>query len=173
MEDKIHSLLITVDGNQEADKIIGSLMKNERVLEIVNDKKGIIKGSPSTSVKIYFEHAGVRSEKISRLLTKLGLAPHHSGFHYLQSAIEHCLTLDIPQFCVTKDIYPYVAGRFNSTVERVERCIRKSLDYSWSNGGSQLFEDTTGLKLQRRPTNAQFISFVTEYIRSNRERFYS
>ncbi len=172
MANKIHNLVITVDGNQETARIIGSLIKNEKVLEIVNEDNGIIKSSSSPSVKIYIEHIGLQPEKISRLLIKLGLIPNHSGFHYVQAAIEYNLSLGSPQFCITKDIYPHIAKRFSSTIERVERCIRKSVDYAWANGGKQSFEEMAGCPIYKKPTNAQFISFVSEYIKANRERFY-
>ncbi|MCD8037148.1 MAG: sporulation initiation factor Spo0A C-terminal domain-containing protein [Clostridiales bacterium] len=164
---------ITAKNTEETDKIINELIDNENITEIVGDDNEIIKTTSYPQPKIYIEHVNIEAEKIFRLLMKLGLMPNHIGFHYTVTAIGIRASIDGAHFYVTKDVYQYLAKRFRATPARIERCIRKSIEFAWANGGAKAFDEILGLDFAKRPTNAQFITIVAEYIKENRDTYYS
>ncbi len=100
------------------------------------------------------------NNEIIKLLLSINVPSHLNGYQYLREAIR--MTVHNPDYIyrVTKVIYPGLAKKFNSTPDRVERSIRNAIDQAWS---------TKNLLLQRtfvtKPTNTQFISWISEKIR--------
>ncbi|GFI61345.1 stage 0 sporulation protein A [Clostridiales bacterium] len=138
----------------------------------VNGSQVHEKSINNTAIEQYSQGKRLKTEALSMLLLKMRVTPNHSGFKYLLSSIEFSLSCGDQHLCITKDIYPHVAKKCNSTPDRVERCMRKSIDYAWKNNGSEFFETVAGFKMSKKPTNFQFISFATEYIKSLRNEFY-
>lgn len=61
--------------------------------------------------------------KTARLLLSLGCMPNLRGFRYLGDAAEIYASYKGP-ISITRELYPAVAKRHNTTGSRVERCIR-------------------------------------------------
>ena len=76
------------------------------------------------------------------------------------------------EISITKYIYPHVAKIYDSTPSRVERCMRKAIDHAWSYNGERLFQQLTECQLSKKPTNSQFISLLSEYVKEHKAEFY-
>ena len=109
-------------------------------------------------------------ESIEGTLIKLSILPHHCGFKYLLSAILYYLKSSEEHIAVTKVIYPDIAKKYNATPEKVERCIRHVIDYSWKHSGRKCFE-AAGCPMEKKPTNSQFISLLSEYIKTHTDLY--
>ena len=69
---------------------------------------------------------------------------------------------------ITKELYPEIASKFNTTVSRVERAIRHAIEVSWNRGNWQLMEDIFGHSVdidKAKPTNSEFIVTVADKLR--------
>ena len=69
---------------------------------------------------------------------------------------------------VTKEIYPELACRYQTTTSRVERAIRHAIEVSWTRGDYRLMEKYFGNSLdyeKSKPTNAEFIVTLTDRLR--------
>ena len=171
--EKTITLIITVKKTSEAKKTVEKLMMDESIVSIMSENDEIIKNPPvnqtanSHKNNKYFKH-----EALSLLLRKLNFLPSHSGFHYFLSAIEYKVSCPMQEISITKYIYPHVAKIYDSTPSRVERCMRKAIDHAWSYNGERLFQELTECQLSKKPTNSQFISLLSEYLKEHKAEFY-
>ena len=96
---------------------------------------------------------------VSEVLLSLHFSTKHNGFSYLREAI--LLMAKDPAQSVTKVLYPAIAHTFACQKENVERSIRTAMDHAWDQGEHELWFRFFP-NAQQRPTNAVFISRITE-----------
>ena len=96
---------------------------------------------------------------VSEVLLSLHFSTKHNGFSYLREAI--LLMAKDPAQSVTKVLYPAIAHTFSCQKENVERSIRTAMDHAWDQGEHELWFRFFP-NAQQRPTNAVFISRITE-----------
>ena len=105
---------------------------------------------------------------ISRMLHELGMPSHIKGYQYIREAI--LMVYDTPEIVggITKELYPELATKFDTTVSRVERAIRHAIEVSWNRGDWDLMEDVFGHSVdidKAKPTNSEFIVTVADKLR--------
>lgn len=107
-------------------------------------------------------------QTICVILKKLGMPTHIKGYDYAKEAISLMIAEPELRSGITKILYPTVAKKFITTPSRVERAIRHAIEISWVRADieylHEVFGDTTDSN-RGKPTNAEFISMVAEYIR--------
>lgn len=106
---------------------------------------------------------------IIRLLKKVGIPPHLSGYEYLEEAIKLCYKDNTYLKGVTSRLYPEIARKFNTTKSRVERAIRHSVEYAFENGSMEMNKEifTTIPNSKGKPTNSNVIATLVEYLKIN------
>ena len=69
---------------------------------------------------------------------------------------------------ITKELYPEIANKYDTTVSRVERAIRHAIEVSWNRGDIDLMEEIFGHSVdydRAKPTNSEFIVTVSDKLR--------
>ena len=69
---------------------------------------------------------------------------------------------------ITKQLYPTIAKKYQTTSSRVERAIRHSIEVAWSRGKAEVVDDIFGYTIDNnkgKPTNSEFIAMVADRIR--------
>ena len=69
---------------------------------------------------------------------------------------------------ISKELYPDVASKYNTTVSRVERAIRHAIEVSWNRGNWDLMEEIFGHSVdidKAKPTNSEFIVTIADKLR--------
>ena len=104
--------------------------------------------------------------RITGLLMMMGISVKLHGFRYLQEAIYQMLMC--PNQSVTKELYPSVARVFDTAGCHVERSIRSAIGDAWEHRDDRIWQlyfpaDQKGM--QKRPTNAVFISRIADGLR--------
>ena len=66
------------------------------------------------------------NDKIRLLLLSLGIKPHVRGFKYLIEAIQIYAEAN-GDISITKELYPQIAFKFDTTGSRVERAMRHAI----------------------------------------------
>jgi len=101
-------------------------------------------------------------DMLKTFLLELGIPPHIKGFKYIAYAIE--LIMNDPDNYsrrITKELYPAIANHFNTSTNRVERCIRTSISVACDNGlvmhHANLFGNAVNLR-RGEPSNSAFIA---------------
>ena len=104
-------------------------------------------------------------EIIMNYLHVISIQPHVSGYKYLKESIEYCVENYGRKLSVTKDVYPAVAEKCNSTPKRVERNIRTAIETAWIRGDIEMQYKLFGYTVndnKGRPTNKECIAMLTD-----------
>ena len=116
------------------------------------------------------QKAGNNELKISltKLLHELGVPSHIKGYQYIREGI--LLLYDNPNIVggITKELYPEIADKYNTSVSRVERAIRHAIEVSWNRGNLDLMEEVFGHSVdydKAKPTNSEFIVTVADKLK--------
>lgn len=106
--------------------------------------------------------------EVTEILHEMGIPAHIKGYQYLREAIMMIIK-DVDLLgAVTKELYPSIAARFDTTASRVERAIRHAIEVAWSRGDvesvNRLFGHTISAE-RGKPTNSEFIAMVADRVR--------
>ena len=105
---------------------------------------------------------------ITKMLHELGIPSHIKGYQFLRDAIN--IVFDRPDVIggITKELYPELAGKYDTTVSRVERAIRHAIEVSWNRGSWDMMEELFGHSVdidKAKPTNSEFIVTLADKLR--------
>ncbi|MBE6151925.1 MAG: sporulation transcription factor Spo0A [Firmicutes bacterium] len=105
---------------------------------------------------------------ITKVLHELGIPSHIKGYQYIREGIG--IIFERPETIggITKELYPELAQKFDTTVSRVERAIRHAIEVSWNRGSWELMEDIFGHSVdidKAKPTNSEFIVTIADKLR--------
>ena len=105
---------------------------------------------------------------ITKTLHELGVPSHIKGYQYIREGIS--LIYNNPSIVggITKELYPEIASKFNSTTSRVERAIRHAIEVSWNRANWDLMEEIFGYSVdidKAKPTNSEFIVTIADKLR--------
>ena len=80
------------------------------------------------------------------------------------------LTIDKPEIinAVTKELYPSVALKYETTSSRVERAIRHAIEVAWDRGDVDVLNSYFGYTIHNsrgKPTNSEFIAMISDKLR--------
>ena len=106
-------------------------------------------------------------EQITNLFLTLGIPAHIKGYVYLRTAVHMVLENRDILNRITKELYPGVAQRFDTSASKVERAMRHAIEVAWSRGRLDTVNKMYGYKVfdaLDKPTNGEFISCVAEKI---------
>ena len=132
----------------------------KRIVEVTN---GAL--YDSKSIDLHHNNLQISTTKI---LHELGVPSHIKGYQYIRDGI--MMLYERPDVIggITKELYPEVAGKYGTTVSRVERAIRHAIEVSWNRGNWQLMEEIFGHSVdidKAKPTNSEFIVTVADKLR--------
>lgn len=117
------------------------------------------------SINLYYNNLQI---SITKMLHELGMPAHIKGYQYVREAI--IMIYNNPEFIggITKELYPDLADKYNTTVSRVERAIRHAIEVSWNRGNWDLMEEIFGHSVdidKAKPTNSEFIITIADKLR--------
>lgn len=133
--------------------------------------KGAAVSKPSSStVSIY--QAPVRTKnmdlEVTNIIHQMGVPAHIKGYQYLRDAILLVIGEVNLLGAVTKELYPLIAEKYQTTPSRVERAIRHAIELAWDRGNVDMMNKFFGytINIQRgKPTNSEFIAMVSDKLR--------
>ena len=105
---------------------------------------------------------------LTKLLHELGVPSHIKGYEYIRDGI--LILYNDPTIVggITKELYPEIADKYNTSVSRVERAIRHAIEVSWNRGNIDLMEDVFGHSVdydRAKPTNSEFIVTLADKLK--------
>jgi len=105
---------------------------------------------------------------VTNIIHEMGVPAHIKGYHYLREAILQVIEDVSLLGAVTKELYPMIAHKYQTTPSRVERAIRHAIELAWDRGNIEMMTKFFGytINLQRgKPTNSEFIAMVADKLR--------
>lgn len=129
-----------------------------RILEVFNTNSG-------KTINLYHSNLQI---SITKMLHELGMPSHIKGYQYIREGIS--MIYNNPSLIggITKELYPELASKFDTTVSRVERAIRHAIEVSWNRGNWDYMEELFGHSVdidKAKPTNSEFIVTVADKLR--------
>mgnify|MGYP001167318016 FL=1 len=105
---------------------------------------------------------------VTNIIHEIGVPAHIKGYQYLREAIL-MVVKDIDLLSgITKELYPGIAEKFNTTPSRVERAIRHAIEVAWSRGRIETINKLFGYTVhdeKGKPTNGEFIAMIADKLR--------
>lgn len=130
----------------------------KRILDLFNDISG-------KTINLYHSNLQI---SITKMLHELGMPSHIKGYQYIREGISMIYTNPNLIGGITKELYPELAIKFDTTVSRVERAIRHAIEVSWNRGNWDYMEELFGHSVdidKAKPTNSEFIVTVADKLR--------
>ena len=110
---------------------------------------------------------------ITHILHELGIPSHIKGYQYIREAIDIIYKRPDVIGGITKELYPELAHKFDTTVSRVERAIRHAIEVSWNRGSWDLMEEIFGHSVdidKAKPTNSEFMVTIADKLKLEAKR---
>ena len=105
---------------------------------------------------------------VTNIIHEVGVPAHIKGYQYLREAIIMVINnIDIRNQ-ITKQLYPDIANKYNTTPSRVERAIRHAIEVAWGRGQQDAVESIFGYTVSAakgKPTNSEFIAMIADKLR--------
>ena len=106
--------------------------------------------------------------RVTEILHQIGVPAHIKGYHYLRDSI--IMSVKQPDIinAVTKQLYPSVAKKYETTSSRVERAIRHAIEVAWDRGDVDILNSYFGYTIHNsrgKPTNSEFIAMISDRLR--------
>ncbi len=169
--DKVTNTAITLGADYYMVKGIDLKHLKNRIKSYFEEKHETSEGEDTM---IHFSQSQEGSAKrdlateLSAILQEAGILPHIKGYSYLREAIIEVIDNVELLSAVTKELYPNIAGKFNTTSSRVERAIRHSIEVSWNRGQLENLNSISGFNVnfeKGKPTNSEFIALISDKFR--------
>ncbi|MDD2555373.1 MAG: sporulation transcription factor Spo0A [Syntrophaceticus sp.] len=106
--------------------------------------------------------------EVTNLMHQMGIPAHVRGYQYIRDAILMVIDEMGLLGAVTKELYPAIAEKYNTTPSRVERAIRHAIELAWDRGNIDLINKYFGYTIdvdRGKPTNSEFIAMVADRLR--------
>ena len=159
-QDKITQSAINLGADYYIVKPFDFVIFINRIRELVANKTNHVEAKPRTHADIqmtrsdFVRNAGNIETEITNL--------------YLREAIKMVIENVELLGAVTKELYPSIAKKFNTTPSRVERAIRHAIEVAWSRGKVDTINQLFGYTVHNtkgKPTNSEFIAMIADKLR--------
>ncbi len=129
-----------------------------RIIEIAGAGESVISEAPEGPQESV-------DEQVTNIFLTLGIPAHIKGYQYLREAVR--LVTEDHEIInrITKELYPAIARRFDTSASKVERAMRHAIEVAWSRGRLDAVNRMYGYKVfspEDRPTNGEFIALVAD-----------
>ena len=104
-------------------------------------------------------------EQITNLFLTLGIPAHIKGYQYLREAVRMVLENHDVINRITKELYPGIARKFDTSASKVERAMRHAIEVAWTRGRLDAVNQMYGYRVfarEDKPTNGEFIAMVSD-----------
>lgn len=123
------------------------------------------------TIDLYYSNLQV---SITKLLHELGVPSHIKGYNYIREGITLIYNDPALSSAITKELYPVIAKKFDTTSSRVERAIRHAIEVSWNRANWELMEEIFGYSVdidKAKATNSEFIVTLADKLRLEYHEF--
>ena len=135
-----------------------------RIRQLMQEQKPLLKTSPVSVNSAAYD----LETKVTNILHEIGVPAHIRGYHYMREAIIMSVNdMDVLNY-ITKELYPSIAKKCNTTPSRVERAIRHAIEVAWNRGKVDAIDALFGYTVNNhkgKPTNSEFIALISDRLR--------
>lgn len=104
-------------------------------------------------------------ERIGNIFLTIGIPASIKGYSFMREGIKMIVQKRGLGGGITKELYPAIANKFETSPSKVERAIRHAIDVGFSRGRidkvNEIFR-VTAFSPKDKPTNGEFLAFLAE-----------
>ena len=173
-QDKITQQAITLGADYYVVKPFDMDIFTKRIREMFNTQDVETKRR-SVSTQVVEREAAATSRgpidletEITSIIHEIGVPAHIKGYMYLREAITMVVNDMELLSAVTKELYPSIAKKYNTTASRVERAIRHAIEVAWGRGQVDAINKLFGYTVHNekgKPTNSEIIAIIADKLR--------
>ena len=178
-QDKIIQQAITLGADYYVVKPFDMDIFTKRIREMFSTGGGKArsrKAPDNSSISSIVEREAAATQKgsmdmesqITSIIHEIGVPAHIKGYMYLREAITMVVNDMELLSAVTKELYPSIAEKYNTTSSRVERAIRHAIEVAWGRGQIDAITKLFGYTVNTdkgKPTNSEFIAIIADKLR--------
>ncbi|MGL5327934.1 MAG: sporulation transcription factor Spo0A [Peptostreptococcaceae bacterium] len=173
-QDKITQSAINLGADYYIVKPFDFVIFINRIRELVSNKTSHIEPRSRMNSEVqltrsdFVKNSGNIETEITNIIHEIGVPAHIKGYLYLREAIKMVIENVELLGAVTKELYPSIAKKFNTTPSRVERAIRHAIEVAWSRGKVDTINQLFGYTVHNtkgKPTNSEFIAMIADKLR--------
>lgn len=173
-QDKITQSAINLGADYYIVKPFDFVVFINRIRELVSNRVTQVEPKPRPVQETqmtrsdFVKNVGNIETEITNIIHEIGVPAHIKVYLYLREAIK--MVIDNVELlgAVTKELYPSIAKKFNTTPSRVERAIRHAIEVAWSRGKVDTINQLFGYTVHNtkgKPTNSEFIAMIADKLR--------
>lgn len=141
----------------------------DRVKQVARDVKvNTERRSPVMGISMPTSSPKNLEVEVTRIIHEIGVPAHVKGYQYLRDAIMLVVGEINYLGAVTKELYPTIAQKYDTTPSRVERAIRHAIELAWDRGDIDKINKVFGYTVsgeKGKPTNSEFIAIIADRLR--------
>ena len=174
IHDSIMSQLISMGAAYYLAKTCDQALLVSRIRQMKGVSQQSVPAMPVTGRNAAQDDVAVRARsvdvetEVTNLIHEVGVPAHIKGYQYLRESILMAIEdMDILN-AITKQLYPAIAKKFDTTPSRVERAIRHAIEVAWSRGKMDTIEKLFSYSISMgkgKPTNSEFIALIADRMR--------
>lgn len=175
-QDKITQQAITLGADYYVVKPFDMDIFTKRIREMFNSNSKAEVDTRAVKQSSLVEREAAATEKgpmdleteITNIIHEIGVPAHIKGYMYLREAITMVVNDMELLSAVTKELYPSIAKKYNTTASRVERAIRHAIEVAWGRGQVDAINKLFGYTVhgeKGKPTNSEFIAIIADKLR--------
>ncbi len=173
-QDKITQRAITLGADYYVIKPFDMEVFTKRIRQMFNntissdETKKTISLMETPEIKVNKKEPMDLEAEITNIIHEIGVPAHIKGYMYLREAITMVVGDMELLSAVTKELYPSIAKKYNTTASRVERAIRHAIEVAWGRGQVEAINKLFGYTVHNdkgKPTNSEFIAMVADKLR--------
>ncbi len=141
------------------------ILKPFELVDLEKRIKNLFREDEGKSIDLNYNNLQI---SITKVLHELGIPSHIKGYQYIREGISIIYNKPETIGGITKELYPELAAKFDTTVSRVERAIRHAIEVSWNRGDWDLMEEIFGHSVdidKAKPTNSEFIVTIADKLK--------
>lgn len=139
-----------------------------RIRQFAHDEESLIKNSGVE----YRPHSGKQDllTMVTEIIHGMGVPAHFKGYNYLRDAVMMVLEQEcVPGGNLTKQLYPRIATKYNSSTGGVEAAIRNAILTAWEHGNPEYISKIVGRSAistkGKFPSNSLMIAKIADQLR--------
>ncbi len=173
-EERPKVIILTAFGQEETTRRAVELGANYYILKpfdlevLGNRVRQLANGTTGAQILNFHPRTRNLDVEVTNLIHQMGVPAHVRGYQYLRDAIIFVIKEMTLLGAVTKELYPMIAEKYNTTPSRVERAIRHAIELAWDRGNVELMNKVFGYTIdveRGKPTNSEFIAMVADRLR--------
>lgn len=142
----------------------------DRIRQLVNDIPPRVENRSTGAALVSNKPVAVKDMEIevTKVIHEIGVPAHVKGYQYLRDAIMLVVGEVNYLGAVTKELYPTIAQKYDTTPSRVERAIRHAIELAWDRGDLDKINKFFGYTVsgeKGKPTNSEFIAIIADRLR--------